>query len=104
MALTESSAYWFSMGDSPHSPRGLPPKPTTYHHPIYLLEAFVEKNRFQATCYRAANWICVGQTRGPAKKGHDHLFHGSIKDVYLYPLIKRFRMELCRGSINSVGG
>lgn len=65
-----------------------------YHHPLYLLETFVEKHRFQGTCYRAANWICVGQTKGTAKKGHDHLFHGNIKDVYLYPLRKDFRKEL----------
>ena len=65
-----------------------------YNHPLYLLETFVEKNRFKGTCYRAANWICVGQTKGTAKKGNDHLFHGNIKDVYLYPLRKDFRKKL----------
>jgi hypothetical protein len=59
-----------------------------------LLETFVEKNRFKGTCYKAANWICTGQTKGTAKKGHDHLFHGNIKDVYLYPLRKDFRKKL----------
>lgn len=62
-----------------------------YNQPLYLLETFVERNRFQGTCYKAANWICVGQTKGTAKRGHDHLFHGNIKDVYLYPLRKGFR-------------
>ncbi|RLC07526.1 MAG: hypothetical protein DRH43_11615 [Deltaproteobacteria bacterium] len=66
----------------------------TYHHPLYLLETFVEKDRFQGTCYKAANWICVGQTKGIAKKGHDHLFHGNVKDLYLYPLRKDFREKL----------
>lgn len=66
----------------------------TYRHPLYLLETFVEKDRFQGTCYKAANWHCVGQTKGIAKKGHDHLFHGNIKDVYLYPLRKDFRKKL----------
>ena len=65
-----------------------------YNHPLYLLETFVEKNRFKGTCYRAANWICVGQTKGTAKKGNDHSFHGNIKDVYLYPLRKNFRKKL----------
>jgi len=65
-----------------------------YNHPLYLLETFVEKDRFAGTCYKAANWICVGQTKGTAKKGHDHLFHGKIKDVYLYPLRKDFRKKL----------
>ena len=66
----------------------------TYHYPVYLLETFVEKNRFKGTCYKAANWIRTGQTKGTAKRGHDHLFHGNIKDVYLYPLRKNFREKL----------
>lgn len=67
-----------------------------YNHPLYLLETFVEKNRFKGTCYKAANWICTGQTKGIAKRGHVHLFHGKIKDVYLYPLRKDFRKKLVR--------
>ena len=65
-----------------------------YHHPLYLLETFVEQNRFKGTCYKAANWIKVGQTKGIAKSGHDHLAHGIIKDVLLYPLGKGFRQKL----------
>jgi hypothetical protein len=65
-----------------------------YNYPLYLLETFVEKDRFAGTCYKAANWIWVGQTKGIAKRGHDHLFHGNIKDVYLYPLRKDFRKKL----------
>ena len=41
-----------------------------------------------------ANWIRVGQTKGTAKRSHDHLFHGKIEDVYLYPLRKDFRKKL----------
>jgi len=67
-----------------------------YNHPLHLLETFVEKDRFRGTCYKAANWISVGQTKGTAKRGHDHLFHGKIKDVYLYPLRKDFREKLKR--------
>jgi len=29
----------------------------TYNHPLYLLETFVEKNRFRGTCFKAANWV-----------------------------------------------
>ena len=65
-----------------------------YHHPLYLLETFVQQNRFKGTCYKAANWIKVGQTKGIAKSGHDHLTHGNIKDVLLYPLGKGFRKKL----------
>jgi len=66
----------------------------TYNYPLYLLETFVEKKRFKGTCYKAANWILTGQTKGTAKKGHIHLNHGNIKDVYLYPLRKDFRKKL----------
>ena len=31
---------------------------------------------------------------GIPKKGHIHLNHGNIKDVYLYPLRKGFRKKL----------
>jgi len=65
-----------------------------YHHPLYLLETFVDQNRFKGTCYKAANWIKVGQTKGTAKRGHNHLVHGKIKDVLLYPLRKNFRQKL----------
>jgi len=68
-----------------------------YQQPVYLLETFVEKDRFRGTCYKAANWIRVGQTKGTSKRGHDHLIHGLIKDVFLYPLRKDFREKLIAG-------
>ena len=69
-----------------------------YQQPVYLLETFVEKDRFLGTCYKAANWICVGQTKGTSKRGHDHLVHGKVKDVFLYPLRKDFRERLKNGT------
>jgi len=69
-----------------------------YSHPLFLLETFVEKDRFMGTCYKAANWIHVGETKGTSKKGHDHMFHGNIKDVYLYPLRRHFRKKLINGN------
>ena len=50
-----------------------------YNHHVYLLETFAEQDRFKGTCYKAANWVRVGQTKGTAKRGHDHLFHGKIE-------------------------
>ena len=75
-----------------------------YNHPLYLLETFVEQNRFKGTCYKAANWILTGQTKGTAKKGHDHLFHGKIKDVYLYTLRKDFKQKLTRLPLQGTSG
>jgi len=60
-----------------------------YGHPIYLLETFVERDCFQGICYRAANWTCVGQTKGRSRNGHPDL-KVPIKDIYLYPLTRRF--------------
>lgn len=69
--------------------------PTFYGHPLYLLESFIDRSRFSGTCYRASNWLYVGQTQGFAKKRHsDFHFHGQIKDIYLYPLVKDFRQFL----------
>lgn len=65
-----------------------------YNYPLYMLETFVEQGRFKGTCYKASNWIRVGETKGTSKKGHKHLKHGKIKDVYLYPLNKNFKKIL----------
>ncbi len=64
-----------------------------YGHPIYLLETFVDRDCFQGICYQAANWVCVGQTSGRSRNGHPGL-KVPIKDIYLYPLTKRFRDSL----------
>ena len=34
-----------------------------------LMESFVETGRFTGTCYKAANWIYVGKTKGRGKLG-----------------------------------
>lgn len=62
-----------------------------YGHPVYLLETFVETGRFAGTCYRAANWRRVGQTKGRTRQDSAEGKHlqVSCKDVYLYPLIPR---------------
>ena len=65
-----------------------------YGHPIYLLETFVEQERFQGICYRAANWTRVGQTKGRSRNDRYATLKVPIKDIYLYPLIKRFREAL----------
>ena len=69
-----------------------------YGHPIYLLESFVERGRFSGTCYRAANWLCVGQTRGRGRQGANPLKPTEpAKDVYLHPLTRHFRRHLLEG-------
>jgi len=66
-----------------------------YKHPVYLLETFVDTQRFQGTCYKADNWTCVGQTTGQGKLSKPGQPLLSKKAVYVYPLTKSFRQELC---------
>ena len=61
-----------------------------------LLETFVQTMRHRGTCYKAANWIHVGQTVGRGKKSTVHAQIIPIKDIWLYPLSKDFRSVLGR--------
>ncbi len=67
---------------------------TRYGYQPVLLETFVQCNRFRGTCYRAANWIHVGQTQGRGKLDRTHCYQLPVKDIYLYPLHKHFRQRL----------
>jgi len=68
-----------------------------YHHPLYYLETFVDQERFHGTCYRAANWLIIGQTTGRGKNDQTGKVNRSLKDVLGYPLSKDFRNHLCGG-------
>jgi len=62
-----------------------------------LLETLVDAARYRGICYRAANWIYVGQTAGRGRMDRDHSAHGqAVKDIYLYPLVRDARQRLCR--------
>jgi len=68
-----------------------------YDHPIYYLETFVDRSRFAGTCYRAANWVYLGQTTGRGKDDLTHRQNRPLKDVLGLPLVKDFRDRLTRG-------
>lgn len=70
-----------------------------------LLESFVETPSFAGTCYRAANWTCVGHTcgrgRGDRRSARDVRETPSplpIKAIWLYPLQHDWRQRLCAGA------
>jgi hypothetical protein len=65
-----------------------------YQHPICLLESFVDTERFGGTCYRAANWICVGRSAGRGTKSKTGAAPTSIKELWVYPLDRRLRDQL----------
>lgn len=67
-----------------------------YGHPILLVETFVERDRFAGTSYKAANWKQLDATTGRSRQDRYRTLRVPVKDVYLYPLQRRFREALCR--------
>jgi len=67
-----------------------------YGHPIHFLETFVDTERFQGICYKAANWTHLGKTTGRGKNDQTKRQNRSIKDVWGYFLCRDFRERLCR--------
>ena len=66
-----------------------------YAHPVWLVETFVDRDRFVGTAYRAANWRWVGQTQGRGRQGPDPRVRStSLKEVFVYPLHRHFRQRL----------
>lgn len=68
-----------------------------YNHPVYFLETFVDTQRFKGTCYKAANWIYLGDTTGRGKNDQTHKPNRSIKAVWGYPVSVDFLEVLQRG-------
>ena len=68
---------------------------TRYGHDLCLVETFVDRSRFAGTCYQAANWIRVGQTRGRSRQDRYKKLKVPVKDLYVYPLTADFKQRLC---------
>lgn len=66
-----------------------------YGYRPVLLETFVQSDRFRGTCYKAANWIQVGITKGRGKLDVKNQYAVPKKDILLYPLTQDFRKILC---------
>lgn len=67
---------------------------TRYGHPVWLMESFVEQERFAGTSYRAAGWICLGQTKGRTRQDRERTLHCPIKTLWVRPLHPNFRKQL----------
>lgn len=63
-------------------------------HRLLLAETFIDPSRFRGTCYRAANWIAVGTTRGFAKSNDTYIAHGASKRIWVFPLHRHARRIL----------
>lgn len=65
-----------------------------YGHPIVLAETFVDHNRFQGTCYRAAGWEPLGKTKGYGRNAGRYYKHSNTKTIYIKPLNNRVSQML----------
>lgn len=65
-----------------------------YSRPLYLVETFVDTSRFVGLCYRAANWIDLGQTTGRTRQDRWSQIQVAPKRVLVYPLTSDFRSAL----------
>lgn len=57
-----------------------------YGHPTLLVETFTDPARHRGTCYKAANFLAVGETSGYGRKNGSWVYHGNKKVCWLYPL------------------
>lgn len=67
---------------------------TRYGHRPLLLESFVDTNHYTGACYKAANWQCIGRTKGHGRQDLHNNKGKTIKDIYVYPLEENFRIKM----------
>jgi hypothetical protein len=70
----------------------------SYGYRPVLMETLVDQRRFKGTCYKAANWVHLGETTGRGRMDRENKRQGvAVKEIYVYPLTNRFRQELLIG-------
>jgi hypothetical protein len=63
-----------------------------------LVETLVDRKRYHGGCYRAANWIELGETSGRGRMDRDGKRHGAeVKKLLVYPLVKNVQQRLRQG-------
>jgi hypothetical protein len=67
---------------------------TRYGFVPWLLESFVDVEHHRGTCFQAANWERIGQTKGRGRNDTDCQYRESVKDIYVYPLVDDFRTRM----------
>lgn len=65
-----------------------------YGHGVWLVETFVEKERFSGTAYKAAGWRCLGETTGRTRQDTHRTLQVPLKTVWVRPLHREFRSHL----------
>lgn len=64
--------------------------------PVFL-ETFVDPSRFRGSCYKAANWIEIGKSKGRGRQDFANQYQAGEKLIFVYPLQSGFREILCEG-------
>jgi hypothetical protein len=67
---------------------------TRYGHAVWLVETFVDRDRFGGLAYQAAGWIPVGNTTGRTRQDRQRTLHVPLKTVWVKPLHPSFRKPL----------
>ena len=65
-----------------------------------LVETFVDCSRYRGTCYRAANWTLIGQTRGRGRQDRHHVAREAIKDIWVHPLLSNWQ-QILQGKVDA---
>lgn len=65
-----------------------------YGTDIALVETFVDTTRYKGICYKASNFVRVGQTKGRGRQDRDRTIKISVKDIFLYPLQRNAMKKL----------
>lgn len=65
-----------------------------FQEQLLLAETFVDSSLFKGTVYKASNWKKLGSTKGYTKRGKGYIYHGHIKDIYIYILDPHYRKIL----------
>ena len=65
-----------------------------YGHRPLLLESFVDTTHYRGTCYKAANWQWIGRTKGRGRQDLLKKHEETVKDIYIYPFDKDFRIKM----------
>ena len=65
-----------------------------YSHRPLLIESFVDTSHYRGTCYKAANWQWIGRTKGRGRQDLWNKQEKTVKDIYVYPLEKDFRIKM----------
>lgn len=62
-----------------------------FHDALLLVETFVDPSFFQGTVYKASNWKKLGRTKGYTKSGTGYIYHGQLKEIYIFILNRHYR-------------